>query len=119
MHVPGEGKLALAALSTFLMVLSILLFVLAGAAIAQHKPIFFRYPLLVRGGTSMDSWQAVVVGILCLAFGRGGDAMGFQKTQKMNARLFQTCRRFSSHFRPERNQPNSYAYSSYGTRERE
>jgi hypothetical protein len=26
---------------------------------------------------------------------------------------------FSSHFRPERNQPNSYAYSSYGTRERE
>jgi len=72
-----ESKLALAALSTFLMVLSILWFVLAGAAIAQHKPIFFRYPLLVRGGTSMDSWQAVVVGILCPRIRPGGDAMGF------------------------------------------
>jgi len=74
-----ESKLALAALSTFLMVLSILWFVRAGAAIAQHKPIFFRYPLLVRGGTSMDSWQAVVVGILCLAFGLVAMQWAFKK----------------------------------------
>ena len=74
-----RDKLALAGFSAFTMVLSVLFFVRAGAAIAQHKPIFFRYPLLVRGGTSMDSWQAVVVGILCLAFGLVAMQWAFKK----------------------------------------
>jgi hypothetical protein len=62
----GVDLLALVGLSTFMTVLSIFFFVRAGAATAQHTPIFFRYPLLARGGTSMDPWQAVVAGILCL-----------------------------------------------------
>jgi len=54
---------------TFLIVFGILNLLIAGKAIAQHTLIFFPYPLLVRGGTSMDPWQANVLGIFCLALG--------------------------------------------------
>jgi hypothetical protein len=49
--------------------LGILNLAVAGKAIIQHTPIFFPYPLLMRGGTSMDPWQANALGVLWLALG--------------------------------------------------
>jgi hypothetical protein len=56
-------------LGAIFIALGILNLAIAEKAIAQHMPIFFRYPLLIRGGTSMEAWQANVLGILCLALG--------------------------------------------------
>ena len=71
-------KLALAGFSAFTMVLGILFFVRAGAAIAQRKPIFFW----VRGGTSMDPWQASLAGILCLIFSLLSVLWAFRKSKE-------------------------------------
>jgi hypothetical protein len=60
-----ESKLALIGFSALSFVLGIFFFVSAKVATAQHKPIFFW----VRGGTSMDAWQAFGAGIVCLIFG--------------------------------------------------
>ena len=77
-----ESKLALAVFSTILIVLGILSFIRARAAMVQHKPIFFRYPLLIRGGTSMDPWQAFAVDILCLIFATLAILWAFKKPKE-------------------------------------
>jgi hypothetical protein len=53
----------------FFIAFGILNLAVARKAVVQHTPIFFRHPLLVRGGTSMDPWQAIILGILLLALG--------------------------------------------------
>jgi ABC-type Fe3+-siderophore transport system permease subunit len=74
----SPDKLALAGFSALTMGLGILFFVSAGAATSQHKPIFFW----VRGGTSMDPWQAIVAGILCLVFSLLSMRWAFRKPKE-------------------------------------
>jgi len=70
-----------------LMLFSILCFIRAETAAVHHKPIFFRYPLLVRGGTSMNPWQGFALAGLCFGLGTVFVIDASRRRRQRNANL--------------------------------
>lgn len=83
----NKGVIGQTVLGVFMMLLGIPWFVRAEMATVQHIPIFFRYPLLVRGGTSMDPWQGFVLAGLLFGLGLTLVLDAVRKRRKRNTNL--------------------------------